>query len=416
MVIPQRAPAGTGIPQKSKKSYGRLGDAIRRADLQLYQSIRASYHWALHERHTKVRLPLARKLAMWRRGFFADSALIYDLPRNNVEDYLSDFQLVVRCERINAWEGLYNRKLGFRAMLRARGFRQPETLAYIHEHRALADPFSADARSVSLEDLQQRLVQDPGVCYILNPEGARNEDAVVVVSRDGELRHLLAGSEREFDLTQYLSALNTRAALNGQEPSGVLVERRLEQGVYWRELFPGSLNTVRLLTLWTPGDVQPFVARAIQRVGTTGTSPGDSWSSGGISAPIHLETGELGPGRTHLIAAEGTQHLLTHHPETGVPIAGTILPAWQRLVDVILRAAASMPFNRIVNWDATVDAEGLPVILDATGNAEVTSLQVHGGFFAEPRLRRFFEAFGVVEPAGYESPRVMAQSQEAALG
>src|SRR3954449_2591904 len=184
MASPERATAGVGLPQQAKRSYGRLGDAIRRADLQLYQTVRAGYQWTLHERHTDARLPLGRKLAMWRRGFFAESAVIYDLPRNNSEDYLSDFQQVVRCARINAWEGLYNRKLGLRAMLRARGFRQPETIAYIHEGRALADPFSADARHVSLEDLEQRLVLDPELCYMLNPEGeGRKGDSTVVVSR-----------------------------------------------------------------------------------------------------------------------------------------------------------------------------------------------------------------------------------------
>src|SRR3982751_4218422 len=123
MASPERGTAGVGIPQQSKRSYGRLGDAIRRADLQLYQTVRAGHKWALHERHTDTRLPWARKLAMWRRGFFAESALIYDLPRNNFKDYVSDFQHVLRCARINAWEGLFNRKLGLRAMLRARGFR-----------------------------------------------------------------------------------------------------------------------------------------------------------------------------------------------------------------------------------------------------------------------------------------------------
>jgi Sugar-transfer associated ATP-grasp len=419
MAGPERAPAGVGIPQQSKRSYGRLGDAIRRADLQLYQTVRAGYQWALHERRTDTRLPLARKLALWRRGFFAESGLIYDLPSNDYKDYLSDFQQLLRCGRINAWEGLYNRKLGLRAMLRARGFRQPETFAYIHERRALTDPFSADARYVSLEDLEQRLVRDSGLCFILNPEGeGRKEHAAVVVSRGGVLHQLLAGSERQFDLSQYLSALDTRAALDRQEPCGVLVERRLDQGGFWRDLFPESLNTIRLLTLWSPADAQPFVARAVQRVGTRETSPTDSWSSGGISALIDLEAGRLGQGKTRLLVSEGTPHLLTNHPETGSPIAGTHLPGWHRLVDVILRAAASMPFSRMVNWDVMVDTEGVPVILDATGNAEVISLQIHGGFFAEPRLRRFYEAFGVVEPASHQSssPRAMGQSQEAEFG
>src|SRR5689334_6229275 len=122
----QSSQSNNGLLTHSLQPYGRIGAALRQADLRLYQTARSSYHWAKHERKARTGLPFQTKLSMWRRGFFAESATIYDFPRNNPAEYLSDFQHFVRCGRINAWEGIYTRKLGLRAILLAMGFRQPE--------------------------------------------------------------------------------------------------------------------------------------------------------------------------------------------------------------------------------------------------------------------------------------------------
>jgi hypothetical protein len=176
----------------------------------------------------------------------------------------------------------------------------------------------------------------------------------------------------------------------------MLIERRLEQGAFWRGLFPDSANTLRLLTLWTPGEPAPFVARAVQRIGTADTVPTDNWSGGGISAPVDLASGRLGEGRMHPLKGTRAEQRFTQHPDTGAQIAGAVLPGWSEVTDTVLRAAASVPFNRMAGWDILVDAEGVPVILEANGNSDVNLLQVHGGLLAEPRIRQFYQAFGVV--------------------
>jgi hypothetical protein len=86
------------------------------------------------------------------------------------------------------------------------------------------------------------------------------------------------------------------------------------------------------------------------------------------------------------------------HPDTGAQIAGARLPAWDQVLQVVLRAAASVPFNRMAGWDVLVDAEGIPVILEANGNSDINLLQVHGGLLLEPRIREFYRAVGVSVP------------------
>jgi hypothetical protein len=386
-------------PKVSPSEARTLVDTLRRADLRLYQTARSSYQWAKHERKARTVLPLRRKLQLWRRGFFAESAAIYDFPRNDPQEYLSDFQHFVHCGRINAWEGIYVRKLGLRSLLLAMGFRQAETIAYIHQRQILAQPFSDSARFISLEQLLELIRGDQsGRGFIMKPEdGWCGEDIVLLTSRNGTLYRRRGRQEQAFEFDSYMKVLESRAAREKRDPSGVLIERRLEQGDFWRGLFPDSANTLRLLTLWTPGEPAPFVARAVQRIGTADTVPTDNWSGGGISAPVDLASGRLGEGRMHpLKGNRGGEQRFSRHPDTGAQIEGAVLPGWEGVKDVVLRAAASVPFNRMAGWDILVDSQGVPVILEANGNSDVNLLQVHGGLLSDPKIRQFYRAFGVL--------------------
>jgi len=360
-----------------------------------YQALQAVFRWMKHERKADSNIPLLRKLGMWRRGFFAESATIYDFPQNNPDLYLSDYQHFHMGHLINGWEGLYDHKLGLRALLLAKGFRQADTVAYIYEGRILADPFSGAARYVSSGEIIEGLrAEGEGARWILKPEdGLRGEGLFMLEYREACF-WIQRGREVEaFDLGAFLNGLQQRKPGSA---GAMLIERRLEQGEFWRRLFPDSANTLRLLTLWTPGEPAPFVARAVQRIGTADTVPTDNWSGGGISAPVELATGRLGEGRMHPLKGKRAEQRFTEHPDTGAVITGAELPGWQQVIDVVLRAAASVPFNRMAGWDVLVDAEGVPVILEANGNSDVNLLQVHGGLLAEPRIRRFYRAFGVL--------------------
>jgi hypothetical protein len=332
---------------------------------------------------------------MWRRGFFAESATIYDFPRNSPHQYLTDYQHFQMGQRVNAWEGLYDHKLSLRALLLAKGFRQAETLGYIYEGRILAEPFSGQACYISAADMVQRLrAEGEGTCWIVKPEdGLRGEGLFMLEYRAGDFWIQRGREVMPFSVEKFLGSLKAGKPGNA---GAMLIERRLEQGAFWRELFPDSANTLRLLTLWTPGEPAPFIARAVQRIGTADTVPTDNWSGGGISAPVDLATGTLGEGRMHPLKGKRAEQRFTHHPDTGAVIAGAVLPGWPQVTDVVLRAAASVPFNRMAGWDILVDVEGVPVILEANGNSDVNLLQVHGGLFREPRIRRFYKAVGII--------------------
>jgi hypothetical protein len=358
--------------------------------------MRSGYAWLNHEMSTRATLPLRRKLHTWRHDFYSESALLYDLPRNDPRNYLSDLTRTARCQAINSQNEFFRHKLVLRSFLIAMGFRQAKTVALVFEGRILGDPFGPDARHIEPEELVRQLSVS-GRKYLVKPEDdAAGENLFLLQAREGQLVRRRGRETSPYDIGSLL-----RESEYGEgRGRATLIEEEMEQGSFWQRLFPESGNTMQLLTLWTPGEPSPFIARAVQRIGTSDTVPTDSWSAGGISVPVELSSGRLGQGRVHPLKGKAKiETAVTHHPQTGTEFTGTVVPGWDRVQDTVIRAAASLPFNRMAGWDVLVSADGEPVILAANGDCEINLLQVHGGLLADPRVRRFYEAVGAIHPS-----------------
>jgi len=124
--------------------------------------------------------------------------------------------------------------------------------------------------------------------------------------------------------------------------------------------------------------------------------PTDNFSGGGLGASIELGTGRLGVALRHPGEGGRPPERFTHHPETGAQIEGAVLPHWDRVRDMVLRAAASLPVNRYVGWDVFIDEAGTPVIIEANGNSGLQMVQMERGLLTDPRIRRFYQKVGVL--------------------
>jgi hypothetical protein len=355
--------------------------AAKVAGSSLYSGARSVYRLAKREKDAPF--SLSEKLSAWRRGFLAESILMYDPSRNDLRDYVSDYVKWHRTTKINSLRRVFDHKLMFRSLLLSMGFPQTDTVAVISRGAILMYPFDQPRRRyVSPAGFERALLEEGGR-YIIKPEGGTwGTDIYLVENEDGALVRRRGLETQPF-----------RIPTGG---SATLVERMLEQGAFWRGLFPGSANTIRALTMWTPGDDAPFLGGAVQRVGTADTAPTDNWSGGGICARIDLTSGRMGAGRMHPFKGKRPQDRFTHHPDSGAPIEGAVLPHWERVRETVLQAAASLPTNRYVGWDVLVDESGTPVIIEANGNSDVNLLQIHGGLLTDPEVRRFYEAVGAL--------------------
>ncbi|HUR96224.1 MAG TPA: sugar-transfer associated ATP-grasp domain-containing protein [Gemmatimonadales bacterium] len=335
-----------------------------------YRRLWSTYRWLSHEKVQRGSVPLTERFEMWSRGFYAESADLYAFARNDPADYLSDLDGIRASGRCNAWEGIFEHRMGLRAFLLARGFAQPHTAAFVFEGRILAEPFGGDGTYVEPDVMEARLrVHGEDAVWLLKVEDRSGPGSIDF--RDNR-QHETFGMGRLKDPT--------------------IIEARLEQSDFARSLYPGSTNSLRFLTLWPRGRPAPFVARAVQRIGTATTGRADDWARGAISAPIDLQTGRLGLGRVRPLDEPAPKDGLIHHPDSGARIAGATMPGWNELLDTVIRAASSVPFNRVAAWDVVSTSSEGPVILAASGRSDLSVLQVHGGLLTDPDIRGFYES------------------------
>ena len=319
--------------------------------------------------------PLREKLRWWRLGFRVQSARLYGFPAADHAEYVPDFVVSYRTSHLNPAEALFHHKAARRAMLLAMGAAQVEAVALLWRGRAVLHPFSARQTTMTAEELERWLIADGGE-YVVKPEGGGQGRAVALVrSEDGELSRQYGTARKPYRIAECYDHLT-------------LVERRAQQADFWRQLFPDTINTIRLLTIWPDGERMPFVARATQKIGTARSVPADNFARGGQAAAVDVATGRMSAAR----AKYDVTKPIPRHPETGAQIEGTVLPGWHELCDDVVRITSAFPGDCFVGWDVFRDAEGRTVIIEANGGSTgVQILQMDGGLLSDSRIRRFYQ-------------------------
>ena len=130
-----------------------------------------------------------------------------------------------------------------------------------------------------------------------------------------------------------------------ENQTGVLDEL-VEQHPDLAALYPGSVNTVRLVTLRHDGVVIPLFA--FLRMGMGGNVV-DNLNSEGIAAKIDIDS-----GRITMPAAGKDGAVYDIHPDTGVGIVNFQIPHWDLVLELARRAAEVVPEVGYVGWDIAV--------------------------------------------------------------
>ena len=326
-------------------------------------------------------LPPLPALRAWRLGFKRSSFRLFGLDRGaRPGDYLSDLHLL-RTEAINRrYRAVFDDKVFAHTVMLLYGMPVPELYGVIRAGRMYMfdSPASGPAAEV-LEGLARkagRVVVKPRWGYhgfgfldlAHGPDGLRINGAA---AGDGAAARLLSGLDAS------------------------IVCGYVRQGAYAAALFPGTVNSLRIMTMIDPDSGEAFIARAVQRIGTSRSFPVDNFvcGRGGLSAMVDPVTGRLGPGAARDHRWSVVRH--DRHPETGAPIAGVEVPGWSGIAGRVLDYSRRFAYLPFIAWDVAVTEPSFTII-EANGGAGLTVLQVHGGLLAEPRIRRFYEHHGIV--------------------
>ena len=157
--------------------------------------------------------------------------------------------------------------------------------------------------------------------------------------------------------------LSRFAMLSETQP--FIVQPNLRPHAALADLCNGRVPTARIVTaLIAPDDVRVVVAIFRMPKGKAITT------TYGLNSPIDVTTGVLGPAvRTSAVSA-----FLSHHPRSGAPIAGRILPRWQDGVALVRTVHPFLPECLFLGWDVAWSSDG-PLLLGANRGFDVGIMQ-----------------------------------------
>lgn len=132
-----------------------------------------------------------------------------------------------------------------------------------------------------------------------------------------------------------------------------LLEEKIVQDKRMSDLYPCSINTIRLVTLRKGDDVE-FLFSAI-RIGNNGKHV-DNFNNGGLFTVVD----EDGVIRKPALDKEGVEYI--NHPYTNHPIVGYKVPMFDEIKAQAKKMAFVVPEIRLVGWDFCLSEKGIDVV------------------------------------------------------
>ena len=334
----------------------------------------------LKEVKSSSRLRFRNKLKAWRRGFFSETFIHYNLAENNFRNYLSDFQVLIRTPYINReYSVVLNNKYIFHSMLIPYREYLPKIYFVISNGKTFYQAHStADVEFHGVESLLARQVN-----FVIKPFYGGGGKGIYIIKNHDKSVWLNGTAVKASDIIRMCNILNAH-----------LVTEYLSQADYSSTIYPQSLNTIRILTMWDVHHNKPFVAAAMHRFGTRKSSPLDNLERGGLSAAIDIESGVL--GRAVPLSGDTSVKWFDRHPESGSPIKGIKIPRWEEVKSKLLNIAHSLPMMPYIGWDIVVQNQAIKIV-EGNNHSRVIGLQVHGPLLREKRIVEFYKHYGVIK-------------------
>lgn len=331
------------------------------------------------DRQKKPQLSWRHTLRAWRHGFERFHYKLYGLDQGgDPTRFVSDFSMLLTHHRINGrFSELVNNKYAFGLLLNLLGIPTPKIKGLVIKGTFYPRD---EARTLKGSEFLQAAI-NPGEHLVLKPIWGYHGFGFISLVRGDEGCRL---NNENVSLSLAAGMIDSL--------DNYIVTEFVQQGEFSRGLYAPTPNTIRLVTLWDPEKAEAFVARAVLRIGTSRSFPVDNFKAGqgGLSALIHPQSGELGPGA--MADATGKPIWYPRHPESHSPIQGVFIPAWAELRAKILKYAGRFAFIPCIGWDIILTDGGFS-ILEGNSTPGMPVFQVHGPLLANPQVKRFYQHY-----------------------
>ncbi|WP_336343247.1 sugar-transfer associated ATP-grasp domain-containing protein [Halalkalicoccus ordinarius] len=354
----------------------RVADAVRERDSFRFvaSSLEFAAHWVgdmlrlISDEHAyNTDLPLLTRIGLWRRGFLSHGYEFYSLDENDPADFMSHYQHRRVASRVNRHASdLLDHKIIFqRYMGGEHEDVLPDLRGYVHDG------------VVHQPDGEKRSFRD----WVTS----QSTGFVVKRSLGGQGSYVYVVNVTDDELEVNRGVKNAGELADEVESGDWIITDLIEQADYAAEIFPDSVNTLRLTTLLDSETGDPFIASAVHRFGTDASAPVDNWSGGGACARVDAETGVLTKGAA--FPEKGTMHVVDKHPNTGAQMTDVEIPRWEMIRDRILQLADEMRITPYIAWDVVLTDDGIQ-ILEVNDRPDPNLIQIHQGLFEDPRVKR----------------------------
>ncbi len=179
------------------------------------------------------------------------------------------------------------------------------------------------------------------------------------------------GSYRNVDDQKLLASelLDRLRRMSWRQP--YLVQERARNHSGMRCLSNGALNTIRMISCLDERE-QPELIGAVLRMAVGANVTVDNVHAGGIAAAVDLEEGRLGQA-THM-GMDARRGWVDRHPDTGALITGRLLPMWDEVRELVLRAHSAFSDWVVVGWDVAIMKDG-PCLVEGNNGPDVDLVQ-----------------------------------------
>lgn len=182
-------------------------------------------------------------------------------------------------------------------------------------------------------------------------EGSRSIGSASIESYAPSHDCLITTAGQLVSLNSFVSYVKSHAKY------GYQFQSRISPHAAVAEICGNRLATIRLLTVLKDG--KPKVIRACWKIPAGMHAADNFWRPGNLLAQLDLESGRV----LRVIRAKGGDHEeITHHPDTGKPIVGTVVPNWEDVTRLALDSARLLDELPLVGWDIAPVGSGAVLV------------------------------------------------------
>lgn len=330
---------------------------------QISSSIRIFYSRIIKSEN-QFNLNIFSRIKIKLMGFTPAQYVLFDLDNNNKNEYLSEWYRW-KTRKIN---GRYNLVLDDKILFEAFFKNSIPVVEHICLIKKGKVYFSKALRSDfagRIEDLEPELLKNIFLNQKLVFKPNYGKGGGIGIFTVEFLDQYVLIDEKQFgyeELVKHLSNLDDYIA-----------NYFIEQHEYSSNLYPKTINTLRLVTVYNDEINKSELLLAAHRIGTKASYPVDNLSQGALVSMVDIKYGFLSNAQSYYETKS-----YSHHPETGNLIEGVRVPGWEKIVKLIEMVATTYFYIPYISWDVVVQDEGI-IVIEGNGSTGLTLFQIWHG-------------------------------------